>query len=98
MSYAFAVFRLPGLEPVGRFRVVAGQFGSVEKPTASNSSPAISARVSPKVCSSPRTVTTGPRRKISSWFPGRQSGPRWESTNPRSVLDLPQETEGFAWG
>ena len=28
---AFAVFRLPGLEPVGRFRVVAGQFGSVEE-------------------------------------------------------------------
>jgi 3-phytase len=28
---AFAVFRLPGLEPVGRFHVAAGQFGSVEE-------------------------------------------------------------------
>jgi 3-phytase len=28
---AFSVFRLPGLEPVGRFRVAAGQFGSVEE-------------------------------------------------------------------
>jgi len=28
---AFAVFHLPGLEPVGRFRVAAGQFGSVEE-------------------------------------------------------------------
>jgi 3-phytase len=28
---AFAVFRLPGMEPVGRFHVAAGQFGSVEE-------------------------------------------------------------------
>jgi 3-phytase len=28
---AFAVFRLPGLEPVGRFRVARGAFGSVEE-------------------------------------------------------------------
>lgn len=28
---AFAVFRLPGLEPVGRFRVAQGRFGSVEE-------------------------------------------------------------------
>ena len=28
---AFAVFRLPGLEPVGRFRIAQGQFGSVEE-------------------------------------------------------------------
>lgn len=28
---ALAVFRLPGMEPVGRFRVAAGQFGSVEE-------------------------------------------------------------------
>jgi len=28
---AFAVFRLPGLEPVGRFRVAAGRYGSVEE-------------------------------------------------------------------
>lgn len=28
---AFAVFRLPGLEPVGRFRVAQGQLGSVEE-------------------------------------------------------------------
>jgi 3-phytase len=28
---AFTVFRLPGLEPAGRFRVAAGQFGSVEE-------------------------------------------------------------------
>jgi 3-phytase len=28
---AFAVFRLPGFEPVGRFRIAAGAFGSVEE-------------------------------------------------------------------
>jgi 3-phytase len=28
---AFAVFSLPGMEPVGRFHVAAGQFGSVEE-------------------------------------------------------------------
>src|SRR5690606_7253802 len=28
---AFAVFRLPGLEPVGRFHIGAGQYGSVEE-------------------------------------------------------------------
>ena len=28
---AYAVFRLPGVTPVGRFRIAAGQFGSVEE-------------------------------------------------------------------
>ena len=28
---AFAVYRLPAMEPVGRFRVAAGAFGSVEE-------------------------------------------------------------------
>jgi 3-phytase len=28
---AFAVFRLPGMEPVGRFRIAAGEFGSAEE-------------------------------------------------------------------
>ncbi|HSG33591.1 MAG TPA: phytase [Sphingomonadaceae bacterium] len=28
---AFAVFRLPGLDPVGRFRIAAGEFGSTEE-------------------------------------------------------------------
>jgi 3-phytase len=28
---AFAVYRLPGMEPVGRFRIAAGRFGSVEE-------------------------------------------------------------------
>lgn len=28
---AFAVFRLPGMEPVGRFRIGAGEFGSAEE-------------------------------------------------------------------
>ncbi|MEQ8411536.1 MAG: phytase [Erythrobacter sp.] len=28
---AFAVFRLPGMEPVGRFRIAAGTFGSAEE-------------------------------------------------------------------
>ena len=28
---AYAVFRLPGMEPLGRFRVAAGTFGSTEE-------------------------------------------------------------------
>lgn len=28
---AYAVFRLPGMEPVGRFRIAAGQFGATEE-------------------------------------------------------------------